>query len=146
MLYVGYATGRRIATLRLGVGSVLPMMATAIGLAYVWELPAGEQRRLLALARQESGPDWERIDRRVRTAFADLESIGTCFSVSGYQRDAFGIALPIRVGRQRIPMALSCGAVEIESRRDAARTRIAPELKKAAPQLEKILADVEDPV
>lgn len=120
MLYVAYCTGRRIATLRLGVGSQLPMAVTAIGRAWLWGLPAVQG---------------------IRAGFEELAATGTCFAIGGYQRDAFGIALPVRLGRARTLMALSCGAVEVEPRLSAARRRIAPELRKAAVQFEHLLAD-----
>jgi hypothetical protein len=48
MLYVGYGVSRQVATLRLGVGSVLPMGSTSIGRAYLWALPPAQQRPLVA--------------------------------------------------------------------------------------------------
>ena len=38
MLYIAYRASQRVATLRLGVGSVLPMGTTSIGHAYLWAL------------------------------------------------------------------------------------------------------------
>lgn len=143
MLYVAYRIGKRIATLRLGVGSLLPMGVTAIGRAYLWGLPLPEQRQHIAALRRAAGSQGAAMEHGIRQGFAELESTGTCFAVGGYQRDAYGIALPVCVGRQRIPMAFSCGAVDVEPHLAAARKRIAPELKKAAPQLERLLADVE---
>ena len=143
MLYIAYCTGRRIATLWLGVGSLLPMGVTAIGRAYLWGLPSAEQKQQVTALRRAAGAEAEAMERGIRQGFAELESGGTCFAVGGYQRDAYGIALPVRVGRERIVMALSCGAVDVEAHLPAARKRIAPELKKAAPQFEKLMADVE---
>ncbi|HSV79250.1 MAG TPA: IclR family transcriptional regulator [Ramlibacter sp.] len=144
MLYVGYRISRQIATLRLGVGSLLPMGVTAIGRAYLWALPPAQQKVQLAALRRAAGSQGATLEQGIRAAFADLESTGTCFAVGGYQRDAFGIALPVRIGRQQTLMALSCGSVEVEEKLEATRHRIAPALRKAAPQLEKLLAEVEE--
>jgi len=143
MLYIAYCTGRRIATLRLGVGSLLPMGVTAIGRAFLWALPPAEQKQRIAALRRSAGAQGDAMERGIREGFAELDGGGTCFAVGGYQRDAYGIALPVRVGRERIVMALSCGAVAVEPHLPAARKRIVPELKKAAPLFEKLMADVE---
>lgn len=143
MLYIGYCTGKRIATLRLGVGSLLPMGVTAIGRAYLWQLAPAEQQRQIAALRQAAGSKGDAMEKGIRQGFAEIESTGTCFAVGGYQRDAYGIAAPVCIGVERLPMALSCGAVDVEQHLAAARKRIAPELRKAAGQLEKLLAGVE---
>jgi DNA-binding IclR family transcriptional regulator len=144
MLYVGYRISRQIATLRLGVGSLLPMGVTAIGRAYLWALPPAQQRFQIAALRHAAGSKGAALEQEIRSAFSELESTGTCFAVGGYQRDAFGIALPVRIGRQQTLMALSCGSVEVGEKLEAARRRIAPALRKAAPQFEKLLAGVEE--
>jgi len=144
MLYIGYRSSRRIATLRLGVGSLLPMGVTAIGRAYLWALPSAEQKERIAMLKRAAAGQGAAMEQGIRQGFAELEAGGTCFAVGGYQRDAYGIALPVYIGQQRMPMALSCGAVDVAApRMAAARKRIVPELKKAAPQLEKLLADIE---
>jgi DNA-binding IclR family transcriptional regulator len=144
MLYVGYCTGRRIATLRLGVGSMLPMGVTAIGRAYLWGLPAVEQNARIQALRRAAGSNGAAMERGIRAGFAELEAGGTCFAIGGYQRDAYGIAQPVRIGRERVLMSFSCGAVDVSPDLTAARKRIAPELKKASVQLEKLMADLED--
>lgn len=58
-----------------------------------------------------------------------------------FQRDAFGVAIPIRVGHEDVAMGLSCGKAEIKPDLAAERKRIAPALKKAAARLEARLAD-----
>jgi DNA-binding IclR family transcriptional regulator len=143
MLYVGYSASRHIATLRLGVGSLLPMASTSIGRAYLWGMPPVQQRAQIAALRRAAGPEGESVEAGIRHGFAELESEGTCFAVGVFQRDAFGIALPVRLGRERLLMALSCGAVAAPAHLSAMRQRIAPALKTAAPQLETLLADIE---
>lgn len=53
------------------------------------------------------------------------------------------MALPVRVGFQHLPMALSCGKAAIEPNLGAERKRSAPLLKEAALRLEALLADVD---
>ncbi len=143
MLYVGYRASQRVSTLRLGVGSVLPMGTTSIGHAYLWAQPSNERARLLEALRAAAGTSWTDMWHGVKQSFGELDETGTCGVLGKFQRDAFGVALPIRVGRERIVMGLSCGKAEIRPDLAAERRRIAPALKQASHQLEIRLANFE---
>jgi DNA-binding IclR family transcriptional regulator len=143
MLYIGYRVGHRVATLRLGVGSLLPMGTTSIGRAWLWGLPLPQQKALIAALRREAGSQGAAMERGIREGFAELEATGVCSVLGGFQRDAYGIALPVHVGVQRVPMSLSCGAADLVPDLAAERKRITPGLRKAAVELEKLLADLD---
>lgn len=145
MLYVAYRVSRKVATLRLGLGSVLPMGTTAIGHAYLWGQPAAERSRLVAELTRTAGPHAGVVENGIRKSFAELESSGTCGVVAGYQRDSYGIAVPVVVGRDRLVMSLSRGKAEVrpDLALAAARKHIAPALKEAAQRLEGLLADLD---
>ncbi|MFT3721651.1 IclR family transcriptional regulator [Pseudorhodoferax sp.] len=140
MLYVAYRVSRQVATLRLGVGSTLPMATTAIGRAYLWGLPADTQHDLLDQHLQRAGEHAEALERSIRASFAELSATGTCMVRSGYQRGTYGVALPIRAGRQGGLMSLSCGKADVDMDLEAERARIAPALKQTAAQLQTQLA------
>ncbi|TDF67189.1 IclR family transcriptional regulator [Cupriavidus sp. L7L] len=142
MLYVAYRTSTRIATLRLGVGSLLPMGLTAIGRAWLWGLPEDTRAGYVASVVEAAGPQAEEVQKNIEAAFEDLRTSGVCMSLGEYQRNAYGIALPLRVGRADTLMALNCGAVELRPDVDAIRARIVPELRAAAVELMVLLRDV----
>jgi DNA-binding IclR family transcriptional regulator len=143
MLYICYRTSDRIATLRLGVGSLLPLGTTSIGRAWLWALAPAEQKRRIAELKRAAGGRGAALEQGIRESFAELETTGTCAVLGGYQRDAYGVATPVRVGRNGTPMGLSCGNAEVAPNVAQARKRIGPELKKAAVQLEALLADTD---
>ncbi|TCK35073.1 IclR family transcriptional regulator [Paraburkholderia sp. BL8N3] len=143
MLYIGYRTSAKIATLRLGIGSLLPMGTTSVGRAYLYGLAPVVRRTFIAAIKEAAGPNARAVQKGIDAAFDDLRETGVCMSVGEYQRNAYGIALPIEVGRSRTLMTLSCGAVELELDSAAIRKRVVPELKAAAVQLTALLADIE---
>jgi DNA-binding IclR family transcriptional regulator len=143
MLYVACSASRSVATLRLGVGSVLPMGSTAIGQAYLSALSAEQRDGLLIRLRQRAGAHADALDVGIRAGLLQLESGGTCAVLGGYQRNAFGVALPIRVGRNRALAAMSCGKAGLCPDLAKEHKRIAPALKAAAVELETLLADFE---
>jgi DNA-binding IclR family transcriptional regulator len=141
MLYLGYRAGHKVATLRLGVGSVLPMATTSIGHAYLWAQPPAERERLVKAVLQRYGANAARVERSIRDSFHELEHTGTCAVLAGYQRDAYAVALPVLVGRPRTVMGLSCGKANVQPDMAAERKRIGPVLRTAAVQFEKLMAD-----
>ena len=143
MMYVAYRASHRVATLRLGVGTVLPMALTAIGRAYLWALPAAEQHDLLARMKAQAGDPADALDSALRASFDELAASGTCCVWGGYLRDTFGLALPVRVGRQGVLLGLSCGRAILRPDLAAERRRVAPVLKQAGLELQALLADLD---
>ncbi|AKM44787.1 IclR family transcriptional regulator [Burkholderia contaminans] len=143
MVYIAWRASPKIATLRLGVGSLLPMESTAVGRAYLYGLPEDARDALIAELLEAAGDDADVVQKNLDAAFADLEQSGVCMSVGEYQRNAYGIAVPIVVGRTQTLMALNCGAVELEPDMTAIRRRVVSELKAAAETLSFILSDVD---
>jgi DNA-binding IclR family transcriptional regulator len=143
MVYIAWRASARIATLRLGVGSLLPMESTSVGRAYLYALPPEQREPLVAALLEAAGDHAEIVRRNLEVAFADLSESGVCMSVGEYQRNAYGIALPIVVGRSRTLMTLNCGAIELEPNMKAIRKRVIPELKATASKLTEELADID---
>jgi DNA-binding IclR family transcriptional regulator len=142
MLCVAFQSSSQVATLRLGVGSVLPMGTTAIGHAYMWALPAAEQHDLIRRIKRSVGPTTEAfVERGILGGIAELDATGTCCVSNGYLRDTFGIALPVRIGRQAILMGLSCGSAVLRSDLASEHRRITPVLKSAASKLQALMSD-----
>jgi IclR family transcriptional regulator, positive regulator for flagellar biogenesis len=143
MVYIAWRASARIATLRLGVGSLLPMESTSVGRAYLYALPPAQREPLVAALLEAAGDNADAVRGNLEFAFEDLRESGVCMSVGEYQRNAFGIALPIVVGRSRTLMALNCGAIELEPDMAAIRRRAMPELTATASKLTALLADID---
>jgi DNA-binding IclR family transcriptional regulator len=141
MLYVGYRASHKVGTLRLGVGSLLPMGTTSIGRAYLWGLPEDEREGLFEKLRCDAGESAADLMRGIQQSFDELRRTGICSVLAGYQRDAYGIALPVVLGRKRIVMSMSCGRAQVQPDLAVERKLIAPVLLKAAERFQELLAD-----
>lgn len=139
MLYVGYRVSRNIATLRLGVGSVLPMSTTSIGRAYLWGLTLEERTPLIDEYKYRAGLYGAELEKAIQTSFAELECSGTCAVQGGFQRDTVGVALPLRIGRQATLVSLSCGKAGVALNLQSEHERISPALKETAHRLQVLL-------
>ena len=143
MLYLAYCKSAKIATLHFGVGSVLPMASTSIGRAWVWSLPPTDrQARVNGLVGQ-AGNEGATMRKRLTAAFAELDRFGFCLSPGDYQRDAFGLAVPVAVGVLATPMALACGAAALGLDPEKLRRKLGPEMQRAARDLTRILANID---
>jgi DNA-binding IclR family transcriptional regulator len=143
MLYVAYRVSAHVATLRMGQGSVLPMASTAIGRAHLWGLEAGERQHLVSALKRGLGSHWPALEQGIKDSFREMEATGTCAVMGAFQRDAYAIALPLRIGWQGLPMAMSCGKAMIGLNLAAERKRIAPVLRDAAARLEALMAPLD---
>ncbi|MFT4067826.1 IclR family transcriptional regulator [Paraburkholderia sp.] len=142
MLYIAHCASARIATLRMGVGKLLPMGVTAIGRAWLWGLPGDERHRYVQLLADAAGPRAGQMKTGIAAAFEDLRQSGVCMSFGEYQRNVYGIALPVRIGRTGTLMSLSCGGAELQPDIAAIRDRVIPMLKAAAVELTERLSEV----
>jgi DNA-binding IclR family transcriptional regulator len=143
ILYVAYRVSHKVVTLRLGVGSMLPICTTSIGKACLWALPPEQQRALIDEHKRHTGTQGEALDASIRASFAELESGCTCAVLGGFQRRTYGVALPIRVGRQGILMSLSCGSADVKFDLESQRALIAPALKDMAARRQNLLAGID---
>ncbi|VVE50225.1 IclR family transcriptional regulator [Pandoraea terrigena] len=141
MLYVDYRVSRKVATLRLGVGSVLPMSTTSIGRAYLWGLPEPEQLSLIEEHKRLAGPQAEALESAIHASFRELETTGTCAVLAGFQRNTYGVSLPVCLGQNRTLMAMSCGKADVDLDLKSVREHIAPALTETAERLQAQLAN-----
>ncbi len=143
MLYVAYSKSQHISTLRLGVGSLLPLDVTSVGRAYLWAMPECERLDVMEQIRQASGPQADRRISNIGAAFRDLETYGVCMSIVEYQPDAFGVAVPVRLGRSLTLMTLNAGAVHESVNRQYLLDVIGPALKRTAEKIELACKDMD---
>lgn len=142
-LYIEYCKSPRIATLRLEIGNRMPMELTSIGRAYLWVQQPRERERLLAKIRQKAGADKPHVLARTYLAFEHLERYGYCMVIGEYQRDAYGISVPVCLGDPAVPLALNCGAM-LPAQSDAyIRNVLVPDLKKTAEALKQAMKGVD---
>ncbi|RZJ17098.1 MAG: IclR family transcriptional regulator [Haliea sp.] len=143
VLYIEYCKSPRIATLRLEVGNRMPMEVTSIGRAYLWAQPPQERERLLGSIRQKCGGKYTRALQRTDQAFEHLARLGYCMANGEYQRDAYGISVPVHLGQPAVPLALNCGTI-LPAPDDAhIRDVLVPDLLRTARALEVAMAGVD---
>lgn len=143
-LYLEYCKGRHIATLRMGVGSRMPMELTSIGRTYLWTQPPQERERLLENIRQCT--DKKQVAHsmmRIEQAFDHLDRFGYCVAMGEFQRESYGISVPVYLGNPAIPMALNCGAILPAPSEDRIHDFLVPKLIQTADALAAAMRNID---
>jgi len=124
MLYIAYTHSNSSVTLRLDVGTRIPMASTAMGRAFLGGLPVEERAYLMASLARRLPQDWARLEPRIRAAAEDMRANGFCLVAGEWQRDVNAIATTIRLRDELY--GISCGAPAYILREKRLREEIAP--------------------
>lgn len=144
MIYTIWCRSPKTLTLRLTAGSILPMSRTAVGRAYLWALPSALQRERLAEIKQQEGSKAGPIFDGIYAAFDDLDRHGYCVRTAEFQKNTFGVAVPLVFGGGNTIMSLGCGAAQLEVKEAALRRIVAPDLVRTAAQLQAVISETHD--
>jgi DNA-binding IclR family transcriptional regulator len=123
--------------IRVRSGSLLPMVSTALGRAYLWAQTP--ERRADYLAKLElSGRSSEpRLREDIKLAFVELDRSRFCTAFGSWRRDTLAIGTPIVMHQDGQVLALACGNLS-----RAANARALAE--KGGPALLRLAADIKN--
>ncbi len=128
---------------RMGVGRLAPMERTAIGHAWLWGLPEYERRRYFLRLLEAAGAQASMLRKTIESSFEALREWGVCATQDIFEQAVYGsIALPLRAGQWRMPIALGVTTTESAPDLAALRARVLPDLSHAARELTVLLADI----
>jgi DNA-binding IclR family transcriptional regulator len=143
MLYVEWCRSPSTSTLCLAVGGRVPMELSAIGRAWLSAQPEHERETLLERIASSGRPAAAAAAERTRRAFEQIERDGWAIACGEYQRDSFGIAMPVRLGDPEVPLSLSFAGLLPAPDERRIRDEIAPALKAVAEDLRRALRSVD---
>jgi IclR family transcriptional regulator, positive regulator for flagellar biogenesis len=120
-----------VLTVRMDVGSRLPMLASALGRAYLSALPETERAQLLDEFHHSHPEDWPRLRAGVEQALDDAATHGYCASLGELRAEVNSIAVPLTLpGGEHV--TLNCGGPAFAFPETRLRTEVAPRLLAAA--------------
>ena len=118
-------------TVRLEVGSRLPIAATALGRAYLSALEAAERGQLLEELQRASAGDWLRHSAGIEEALRDAAAHGYCASIGELRTEVNAIAVPLTLPAGDC-VAINCGGPAFAFPESRLREEVAPRLLAAA--------------
>ena len=141
MIYMVWCRSPKTLTLRLTAGSILPMARTAVGKAYLWALPAARRYERLEQIKQQEGARAGPIVDGIQAAFEDLDRNGYCIAIAEFQKNTFGIAVPLVFDDGDTIMSLGGGSARLDVKEATLRQTIAPDLVQTAAQVHAAITD-----
>lgn len=107
MLYLETCRSDSIVTIRLNIGSRIPLATSAMGRAYLAGAKPGARRGLEERIRTLDLAGWPRIEPGIRQAVSEIDLHGCCSSFGDWRGEVNAIASPLRVGKGMPLMVLS---------------------------------------
>ena len=109
MIYLENARGSGAVTLRLDVGSRIPVATTAMGRAFLAVLPEGERTYLMDHIRRRAGRDWPDIRIGIEDALKDYQDKGYVKTVGSWEKDVNAVGVPLVNSQNGDIYAFNCG-------------------------------------
>lgn len=108
-VYLESCRSQSPVTLRLEVGSRIPVATTAMGRALIAGLPEGERAILFGQLAGQYGKGWPRVRAGIDQALDEYRSRGFVLSAGDWQPDVHAVGVPLNAPDGSGPLALNCG-------------------------------------
>ena len=139
MIYVEVCHGAGPMILRLGVGSRVPIVRTAMGRAYVAALPERERELVMRRLQDDDPEGWGETRRALDTARRQCRAEGFCTATGAWHQgtSAAGVAVALDGGSQ--VLAFNCGGASHRLTRPMLERRLGPSLLDMAERIRRDL-------
>lgn len=136
MVYVETSRGHDAIAFRPDIGASLPMLASAIGRAWLAQAPADLRTAVLNGLRDAEPDDLHRHADAIPAAIADLATLGFTRSAGDWLPDVHAVAVPMRHPIDGETLVFNCGV-------PAARMTPGKLEREMGPRLIELVAEVE---
>lgn len=135
MVYLANCRSESLVTLRLNIGSRVPLWRSGMGIAYLVGLAPEERENLKARFRW-SEADWFATDRLLAAALEEYAEFGFITAFGTWQSYVRAVGVPLRPRDGSPPLALTCGGIAEIIDENSARNKIGPALAQVAVEIE----------
>ncbi|MFY2556243.1 IclR family transcriptional regulator [Corallococcus terminator] len=109
VVYVEHCRSTAAVTLRLDIGSRLPLATTAMGRALLVALPEGERRYFMDHMAKREPEKWPRIEASIEKALEEYRTHGFTLSVGDWDKDVNAVGVPFVAPDGSGLLAFNCG-------------------------------------
>jgi len=132
MIYVETCRGKDTMTLRLDIGTRIPLATTAMGRAFIAGLPERERRYLFDRMARRYKSRWKMLKRQIDLAIREVGERGFCTSFGDWQSDIYAVGAPLWLPDGAGLMALNCGGEHFLVTRERLMQDLGPRLVSVA--------------
>jgi DNA-binding IclR family transcriptional regulator len=139
MIYVETCRSSARVTLRLDVGSRIPLATTSMGKALLCGMSDRERNGVMDEIRRADKDNWPRIRADLDKAFDHYDAHGFCIALGEWQPEIRAVGVPlVGVGGEK-QMAFNCGGPAYLLAHDKLKHDIGPRLKALVGDVERDL-------
>lgn len=120
-------TSARLVT-NTDVGSVLPLAATSIGLAYIVATPVKERAQILQSLSRRHKEEWPQLRLNIENAHREYERHGFVVTQRAWNRDVNGVGVPLHLPERNALYSFHCAGPASQLPLQRIRREIAPQL------------------
>jgi DNA-binding IclR family transcriptional regulator len=131
MVYVETSRGHDLSAWRPDIGAAVPMLASAMGRAWLAAAPAEVRREVLA---QIAGPRARAPE--IERAVSDLRRLGFCISRGDWRADVHAVAVPVALAQAGETLVFNCGVLAARLEPRALERDVGPQLVRLARSVE----------
>jgi DNA-binding IclR family transcriptional regulator len=139
MIYTESCRGKGALTIRLGVGSRIPVATSAMGRAYLAAIGEAERQPILDEVRRRHPEDWPRIALGLEQAYHDHATRDFTLSVGDWQGDVHAVGVALTDPTTGTIMAINCGGAAFLLPRERLESDLGPRLVSVARAIEAAL-------
>jgi DNA-binding IclR family transcriptional regulator len=137
MIYVENCRSQAALTLRLDVGSRIPIATTAMGRAYLAEVSGSERNDILERVRELDDVKWPAIQERMERALEEHRTLGCCTSFGEWQQDVNAIAIAFKPANGTSVLSINCGGPAFNLSREFLLNEVKPRLIEVVERLRR---------
>ncbi len=142
MVYLETCRGGGAVTLRLDVGSRIPVATTAMGRAFLAALPEGERNYLMEHIKKRAGAEWPALRKQIESALEHYHDFGYVKTVGDWERDVNSVGVPLVQAENGDVFAFNCGGPSFLLPEHRLDTELAPKLKQLAADVQNALSRI----
>ena len=141
MVYVETCRGHVLTVFRPDIGARLPIMATAMGRAWLASADSRERQAVLDELEQREPEQLQRFPGVLEAARLDWDSHGYCVSEGDWLADVHAVGVPMRmlVGGERF--VFNCGVVRSRLKAGELRSEVAPRLRAMVDDIGRLVGE-----
>jgi DNA-binding IclR family transcriptional regulator len=128
LVYIEYCRSGATVTLRLDLGSRIPIATTSMGRALLAALPDDERRHLMDFIAKRERMRWPKVRAGIERAIEDVATRGFTLSVGEWQKDVNAVGAPLVPPDGSPIIAVNCGGPAYLLPRERLEQEIGPRL------------------
>jgi DNA-binding IclR family transcriptional regulator len=136
MVYLDIAQGANIRTIRMDVGSHVPIAKTAMGMALLAAVPKSERDFLTAAIKKHMPKEWSQARKTIQRTKKEMDDLGFCVVCSLYNRNINGVAVPYMSADGTSVLSINCSAPAYQIEESVFYEQIGPRLHDLVRNLE----------